>query len=174
MSNNDKSFADVIREQIRDGLKKWRPSDVEKFNGSSWMNLISLVIGDGSLDCDAKIEVLPDDRVVAARFLRKALEAAAVRRRGGVVERVREMIGAEMPDAVAFYKARLLKLPAKVPSKPRGFYNGVRVMEAQPDPAHLERHEVLAAFVLEAFEENPNWKPTQDEILAWVEKVGIR
>jgi len=177
MSTAEKSFDDVIRKQVSDALKKWKPSDVTIFNGSSWMNLIFRVTGHGYLDCDAKVEVTPEDRAVAAELLRKALRAAASCRIGlseGLGMLMKRIKGAPRIDVIDFYKERLGKLPPAVEPKPRGTYNGVTVMESVPDPAHLERHEVFAALVLEAYERDPNWKPTEQELGEWVKRVGIR
>src|SRR5579885_741322 len=171
MRTDEKSFDDVIRKQVSDALRKWKPSDVAIFNGSSWMNLIFRVTGHGHLDCDATAEVLPEDRAVAAELLRKALRAAASRRIGlrdafGML--MKRIKGAPRIGVVDFYKERLRKLPPPVEPKPRGTYNGVTVMESVPDPAHLERHEVFAAMVLEAYERDRNWKPTEQELGEWV------
>lgn len=175
------SFSETIRGQVKDALRKWKPSDVEVFNGSSWMNLISLVIGAGQLDCDAKVEVTAEDRKTAAKLLRKALEAAATNRGGvvGVVKRIRKKLKGEPFDVIAFYKARIPDLPPHVESKPTGYHplpdgRRIPVAVAQPDPAWLERHEALAALVLERFEADPDWKPTEEEGVAATKLVGIR
>lgn len=158
------NFDDVIRKDLADTLENWRPSDVSSFNGTSWMNLISIAIGDGSTDADHKMAVTNEDRRVATRLLRKALEAAAERRGGS----------ASTGDPVAFYGILGTKLPPPpAVHEPTVTPWGSRVARVDEDPARLERHEVLAAIVLEACEKDSEWRPTKDEALGALKKVGL-
>lgn len=167
-------FDDEIRSQIRNALESWEPSDVDKWNATSWANLVSIVTGAGAVDIGHVMDVTRADRDLAAELLRKALEAAAVRRRDGLLGRIREKLGAAPPDPIAFYRDRIAALPPKPARKLVSDINGVPFYEGTEDPARLERHEVLAALVLERHERDPDTTPSQEEVARMVGSVGIR
>lgn len=173
MTQSD-SFDDEVRLQLENMLERWTPSDVEPFNATSWTNLISIAIGDGALDIGHVMNVTQDDRDMAIKVLRMALEAATTRRKDGLLGRIRERLGAASPDPIEFYKRLAQTLPPVPTREHVADHQGIPVYMTPEDPDRLPRHEALAALVLERCEQNPGVKPSAEDISGMLKAVGMR
>lgn len=141
--------------QLAEDVRNWKPSDVDKFNSMSWLNLLGVIAG------VQELSYYRDQRDDAIELLKLALRDASAKRRG-IVAQLRERLGAKAPDPVAFYKGRISGLPAEYSN-----------YDTRYDDSRLERHEILAALALEQLRKKHDWKPTEAEILAHMKSLGI-
>jgi len=145
-----------IVQQFREAESTFRPGDVNRWNGTSWDYVAVALVAD----------VSPEDRAVAMRLARKALEDAANAQRWFLATLF------SRKDPINFFLAK--DLPPEAQPTSYSEYQGVKIAHVAEDPYRVERRQFRVAAILDGLEKDPAWKPTKEEIAAIDLRAGIR
>jgi len=145
-----------IVQQFREAEAKFRPGDIDRWNGTSWDYVAVALLAN----------VPAGDRAIAMSLAKKALRAAANKERGLLAS----LFSSE--DTTEYFLGK--ELPPEPEPHAYGEYQGVKVVQVVEDPHRVERRQLRVAIILKQLEKDPAWHPAKEEVLAIDECVGLR